>query len=220
MGGTVICGGEQHEAPTGLEVRNYLDHKEVRLFRKRKKRIRAVQHVVLHESAGGVDGFRTLAYLDSKGYGVHLCVHPGGVVTAHADLRDDVLVHGNQLNKTSVGVEVVNPYYGCRVRAPYADTLPAQWWTHQDVRRGLVGGYLLPTVAQVRALELLVPWVCELTGVPLVFPTADLDADHPRIRLWRLGAKPGPGVVAHRDFARHADGRYPLEVVRRASRVA
>ena len=47
--------------------------------------------------------------------------------------------------------------------------------------------------------------------LPMAFPTADLGPTKPRINGWDAKAKPAPGIVAHRDFASHADGRYLLE---------
>jgi len=49
--------------------------------------------------------------------------------------------------------------------------------------------------------------------------TAGLGRGHAKIKGWdaKPAAVPGPGVVAHRDFAGHADGRYLLEQLMEAS---
>jgi hypothetical protein len=90
----------------------------------------------------------------------------------------------------------------------------AVWWTwcpNKEDRR-----YVLPTNAQLEVLLVLVPWLCAVTGIPYEFPTAGLSKKKHKITGWNkppLGwtSKPGPGIVAHQDFAKHADGRYLLE---------
>jgi hypothetical protein len=50
-----------------------------------------------------------------------------------------------------------------------------------------------------------------IESIPLEFPTKDLNSRRTRIKDWKEKAKPEPGIVAHRDFASHADGRGILE---------
>jgi hypothetical protein len=122
------------------------------------------------------------------------------------------MVHANQLNNESFGIEIENPYAPSLMKnepEEFRRIQDASWWTwcpdKQDRR------YVCPTGAQIKTLTALVPWLCQLTEVPYEFPTWYLSSVQRKIKGWRTGAKPAPGVVAHRDFAKHADGRYPLE---------
>lgn len=206
-----IVDAEFIEPPEGVEVRNFVFDGEP-LF-KSKPRKKLLQHFVLHETAG-----RTAAgckkSLLHKGYGVQLVLDRKGIVTCHGDLLNDVMVHANQLNKTSIGIEIVNPYAPKIARKMNVQTIPAEWWTWCPDKKDR--RYVLPSQAQLDTLVILVPWLCNLLDIPYEFPTAGLNAKQRKIKGWKtppMGwrAKPGPGVVAHRDFASHADGRYLLE---------
>ncbi len=215
----LVVNGEQIALPAGLvdaglTATNFVSD-EVHRFDARS-RSSEVQHLVLHESVTR-DVASTVRVLDGKDYGVHLMVAPDGHVTCHNDLVADQPIHANQLNSTSVGLEVVTPYSPKWARSPFNQYIDAKWWTWvpDDAPRQ----YVLPTTAQQDALELLVPWVCSLVdSLPLSFPTADLDWRQRKIEGWKNDAEPAPGVVAHRDFASHADGRWPLEeLIRRTN---
>ncbi len=211
----IVVGGESVLAPEdllnlGISVRNFQDDGLLR-FQSKGRKLK-LRHLVIHESAGGVDGYRTVARLDKKGLGVHLVVHPNGDVSCHADLLDDRLVHCGQINRSSIGLEVINPYAPSRAKPPFGAEIPADWWTW--VPKGGRRAYLTPTNEQMRTIMLLVPWVCDLCpDLPLKFPTRHLCRQQRRIGAWNAPkpAKPDPGVVAHRDFAGHADGRWILE---------
>jgi len=223
----IIVGGVAKPIPPdlsldcGVRCRNFDLDGEWRFSRRRKFR-KSPRHIVIHESAGGVDGYATIRSLERRGYGVHLVIHSNGNITNHGDLVQDRLVHANQCNSTSIGVEVINPYYGWRRRGPYTRVMPGSWWTHRKRPRPFT--YLLPTPEQMRTLLSLVPWLCEVVpSVPYTFPTSHLGPKQRRIRGWRrnrpgddkktrgIARRPKSGIVAHRDFASHADGRYILE---------
>jgi hypothetical protein len=194
----------------GGSAANYLDDGEPAF--KAKARVRPLQHFVLHETCGNTaSGCKDT--LIRKGYGVQLILGPDGRLSCHGDLGAAVMVHANQVNPTSLGIEVVNPYAPAYARKPFGPTLQAQWWTW--VPAGGVKAYVLPTPTQLMVLKALVPWLCGALGIPVAFPTAGLGPKLRKIPGWdrRPAAVPGPGVVAHRDFANHADGRYPLEFV-------
>lgn len=215
----IIVDGERVRLPealvfAGVTATNYLDDVEPRF--RCSPRGRGPIHFVLHETCGGTaQGCKNT--LLRKGYGVQLILAPNGHLSCHGDLVRDRMVHANQLNGTSFGCEVVNPYVPSYVRdkAVWADILPAAWWTW--VPRQPDGSrdrrYVCPTRQQMEAMRLLAPWLCEVAGVPYVFPTRGLNRKQRKIDGWdrKPAARPGPGVVAHQDFAGHADGRYMLE---------
>jgi len=201
----IIANGEKCLIPYGLHSTNFIDDLEIRF--KHKIRKKPLQHIVIHETAGNyaINCKQTLA---RKGYGVHLIISRSGLISNHGDLLLDVMTHANQCNPTSIGIEVVNPYAPSLTRIAHK-TVPAEWWTWckpKNDRR-----YVLPTDAQIEALLILVPWLCTITKVPYTFPTIGLNAKQPKIKHWRLRKRPPPGIIAHRDFASHADGRYLLE---------
>lgn len=203
-----IINGEFVEGPEGLVIKNWVfDGEPLFKSRPRKKKL---QHFVLHETAGrSAAGCK--ATLQRKGYGVQLILGRDGVVSCHGDLLTDRMVHANHLNDTCIGIEVVNPYAPKIAKGMEFETIPAKWWTwcpDKNDRR-----YVLPTPEQMKALELLVPFLCEKLDIPYEFPTADLNAKKRKCNKvgWLKKRIPGPGVVAHQDFAKHADGRYLLE---------
>jgi len=201
-------------ADMGVVCKDYRTSPDVlRFLPRRRREASAVRHIVLHESAGGIDYRKTAASLNRRGLGVHVMVLPDGGLTCHADLALAVLIHANQCNATAVGIEIINPYAPGRAKPPFGATIPAEWWTW--VPAGGAREYLLPTPAQMATLARLIPWLCEACNVPLAFPTSGLGPRQTRIDGWKDRAIPPAGVVAHRDFAGHADGRWPLAEVGR-----
>jgi hypothetical protein len=194
--------------PKGMIVTNWIQDNEPKFkFKPRKKKLR---HFVLHENAGR-SAKNCKATILRKGYGVHLVLDRKGNVSQHGDLATEVMIHANQLNKTSIGIEVINPYAPILGSGLRFKTIPAQWWTwcpDKNDRR-----YVLPTAAQLKTLKVLIPFLCEKLKIPYVFPTAGLDKKHRKVPRtgWRHRRMPSSGVVAHRDFSKHSDGRYLLE---------
>lgn len=203
-----IIGADFISPPDGVVVKNFCFDGEPQF--KHKARKKPLQHFVLHETAGrSAEGCKKT--LLRKGYGVHLILARNGIVSQHLDLATDWAIHANQLNKTSIGIEIVNPYAPMLAKRMKVKYMPAQWWTwcpDKEDRR-----YVLPTPAQLSTLRIMVPFLCDKLGIPYEFPTKDLNAKKRHVdRVGILRKRiPGPGVVAHRDFAKHADGRYPLE---------
>ena len=212
----------------GVTASNYLLDEEPRF--KHRKRRGELLHFVLHETAGNTaKGCKNT--LLKKGYGAQLILSPSGHLSCHGDLLLDRMIHANQLNETSFGIEVVNPYSPIYVIDDilWSNTIDKQWWTwipninSPGVKRllkkkGWVGvprKYVTPTDEQMRAIKLLVPWLCEITGVPYRFPTKGLNKRKRKIDgiNSKPRGRPGPGVVEHRSFALHADGRYILEAL-------
>ena len=204
----VIIDSKFIDPPEGLIVKNWaFDEEPIFKHRPRKKKL---IHLVLHETAGRTASGckRTLL---KKGSGVSFIVGRDGVISQHGDPITDRMVHANQLNETSIGIEFVNPYAPKLAKGMPVKTIPAQWWTwcpdKNDKR------YVTPSPKQMKVLEIFVPWLCEQCGIPYEFPTSDLNKKKRKCDRvgWRKKRIPGPGVVAHQDFATHADGRYLLE---------
>lgn len=197
----------------GITATNYLDDGEPRFAAKGK--IKKLTHLVLHETCGNSAAGAKRTFSAGK-FAAQLILSEAGALSCHADLATDLLWHGNQLNGCAVGLEVVNPYRPEVAKAPFGPTIPAEWWTW--VPKGQARAYVLPMPIQVEAVKILVPWLCEVLGIPYQFPTAGLNAKKQQITGCRkppLGwsAKPEPGVVCHRDYGPHSDARYLLEQV-------
>lgn len=223
----VIIRGEQVPLPkalmdNGVTASNYLDDGEPRFAHVSRKH--GLVNFVLHETCGNTaDGCKDT--LLRKKFGVQLIMDPLGHISCHGDLLLDAMVHANQLNPVSIGMEIVNPYSPVYAGKLFQRTAPAEWWTWVPsmrdpvverivIKKGWTAvprQYCLPTDAQMNAIRLFVPWVCGQVCIPYVFPTRDLCAKK------RQNARPGPGVVAHRDFSTHSDGRYMLEDLIRRS---
>lgn len=186
----------------GATASNYLDDGEPHLSNG-PARTAMPKTLVLHET-GGNSANGCKATLEDRGLGVHLILDKNGHISCHADLALEICWHAGRANATSIGIEIVNPYRPEVARDPHGEIIPAQWWTW--VPKNKLRTYVTPTAAQMAVLLALVPWLCGKLFISYTFPTRDLNAKRPRID----GAVPG-GVVAHRDFASHADGRYPLE---------
>ena len=174
-----------------------------------KKRTKPPTHIVIHESVTRSRG-RCVEVLKKKDLGVHFMVDHDGQIYQHCDPLKESPTHGNQLNGSSVGIEIINPYYPHLWGDPWIVLEPAQWWTH--VPKDRESGWVAPTEKQIQACRALVVWLCEsIESIPLEFPTKDLGPRRTRVKGWKDKVKPDPGIVAHRDYASHADGRGILE---------
>jgi hypothetical protein len=206
----------------GITASNYRDDGEKQFTQYRKRSKASV--FVIHESVT-MSAAQTNRILDMKreksakkgnnngkgwDYGIHLNLAPDGHISCHADLVYHRLVQANQMNDDSFGVEVVNPYNPAFAGAPFTRVIDGPWWCWKPKNRERK--YTLPTPAQMRAIYPLCEFLADsIDGLPLEFPTADLGPRNTRIDRWKDGAKTKAGIVAHRDFASHADGRYLLE---------
>jgi hypothetical protein len=182
--------------------------------------IKKHKHLVIHENNGRLEPLKVVKYLQSVRLGYHIMIAPDGSMYQFADLSRRVS-HAKQCNSTGLGVCVLNTYSiknRGRLYGDYSDAgvIGKRWWS---------GGhrYVLPTQAQLDTAAKMVPWLCRLTGTPLEFPTIKLGPHKPKITGWNKppkgwNARPEPGVVAHRDFGSHADGRYILEHVHEANK--
>lgn len=223
----VIINGKSIPLPNsmvqmGMTASNYQDDGDHQ-FTQYRKRTR-VTAFVLHESVT-MSVPQTNRILDKKrersarkgqnngkgyDYGIHLNLAPDGHISCHADLVLHHLVHAGYMNASSFGIEVVNPYNPAFGGAPFNKVIDGPWWCWNPKKGDKV--YTLPTPAQMRVIFPLVKFLTEaIDTLPLEFPTAGLNSRNRRIEGWKDGAKTKPGIVAHRDFASHADGRYMLE---------
>lgn len=212
----IIIKGERVELPrivldAGGTAANYLDDNEPHLSNGPRSQL--LTTFVLHETSGNsATGCKDT--LRKKGLGIHLILGKDGRISNHADLASEIAWHASQCNPVSVGMEIVNPYRPELASDPHGPVIPAEWWTWVPKNEKRL--YVCPLDIQMNVILALVPWLCDKLGIPVRFPTSNLNKAKQQITGWRsppLGwnAKPGPGIVAHRDFSSHADGRYMLE---------
>ena len=209
--GVIVHGGELIEAPFQVENFHTLDIPKFKVRGKIKKH----RWLVQHENAGSINRETLYRWLQKKGYGYHFVIDPHGFITQHADTWDKI-AHGGRCNKFSLGICLLNPYYPRLVDTPKEKALfeiiPAQWWTHCNPKSDR--RYSRPTEAQIFTLRKLSQFLCRILDIPWAFPTKDFGPGKQRkIKNWRLpGIKPKEdGLIAHRDYSSHADGRYALE---------
>lgn len=200
--GALVVAGRPIEVP--FAASNYLDPSQPR-FRSRPRWDAPPTAIVVHES---VTRSRddVMKVLVQRGLGVHLVVDADGTVTQHADLADDIVIHGGNYNRSSIGIEIINPYYAdlLKPNLPWTQTIAAAW-AHK-------GRYVLPTEAQAETLARLVDWITSpgggnLTGIPRRW--MGLSAQGLRMGPMASAARPTPGIFAHHYFA-HADGAWLL----------
>lgn len=174
-----------------------------------KQRKNPPDSIVIHESVT-TSRATTIKVLDRKKYGVHFIVDGDGSISQHCDPVQDQPIHANQMNSNSIGIECVNPYYPSLMVHPWIVSEPAKWWTH--VKKGAIPEYVLPTEKQIQSIRALVVFLSEeIPTIEIKFPTEKYGPRKTRVTDWKDKAKPEPGIVAHRDFAAHADGRGILE---------
>lgn len=167
------------------------------------KRNDDIKNIVLHET-GGISSTGAINSMKKQKLGVHFIISPNGEIIPCVDPLL-MTCHAKGMNNKSVGIEVVNPYSPNKIKTDHNYSyIEAQWWTwcpdKNDKR------YVLPFPGQIHSAIKLVDYLCDEYGVKFVFPTE-------KIRKKLDPAIIGPGVVAHRDFGQHSDGRYILEKI-------
>lgn len=213
---TLIIRGERVPLPqavldAGGTAGNYRDDGEPHMAA--GARIRPLTTFVIHETGGNTEVGAERS-MQQNHLGVHLLLDVDGSISCYADLATEICWHASQCNPVSVGMEIVNEYRPEYLRDPHGPIIPAAWWTW--VPMGQAKEYVCPTDAQMAVAKVFIPWICDRLGIPAIFPTRALSARKTRIAGWQKfpkgwSAKPGPGIVAHQDFSKHADGRYILE---------
>ena len=209
----ILIDDQQIACPVDIVQPDYIPlTKDLATFKTRGE-IKQQKFITLHENAGSINRDMLYAWLQKKGYGYHIIIDPYGITTQHADLWSK-LWHGGRMNNFGIGICLLNPYYPKLVdtmeEKRLYEIIQAEWWTHCSPRK--VRLYARPTNAQLETLAKLVPFLCEWLGVPYVFPTENLNRQQRKIKNWLIPrTRPEPGVIAHRDYSRHADGRFALE---------
>ena len=153
------------------------------------ERTRAVDSIVLHESAG----LHPVSRMRKNGWGTHFVVDKHGDVSQYVDIAL-ACSHAPGMNLRAIGIEIVNPYYGPAI-IPWDESIKAPW-AHR--RHGHERRYAVPPLCQLEACWQL---VSVLTSVSLddieihrVWPGAT-DGSHEM--AFQAGVWQRPGVVAH-----------------------
>lgn len=166
------------------------------------KRNESIRNIVLHET-GGRSAQNSLISIAKRGLGVHYIIDKNGDVYFCVDPELGTS-HALGMNNRSIGIEIVNPYTpgSCGNHISEYNLIPAQWWTwtpNINDRR-----YVLPFKIQLVNCFHLLEYLTKKYNIDFVFPTITY-----RHKLKAEEVK--EGIVAHRDFGNHADGRYILE---------
>lgn len=199
----VIIDGRDLEVP-GLRVRNFRTDLSVHRFVNASRTPPIANAIVLHETVT-TSWEVTVSVLKARGLGVHFIVDPTGVVFQHADCIRDLMWHGTLFNRTSVGIECVNPYepkYLPAGGSPWGQIIDAPW---------AVGGkYVVPTAAQSESVTGLVDFLSSAEANPVAVPQfwPGFQGTH-RLAMGRIHADvtANPGIHAHMYFG-HGDGAW------------
>lgn len=201
----VIINGVSVQVPEGINCTNYVDEEDLEPTFKCKERKKKLVNFVLHETAGR-SGDQCKRTLTKRKLGVHLILDRNGDLSCHNDLAIETVSHAKGLNGRSIGIEIVNPYAPkIGYKGAKYETIPAKWWTWCPDKKDR--RYILPTKIQFEVLCKLTPWLCDQLDIPYEFPTWYFSKKKRKDFAFNIK----PGIVAHRDFGKHADGRYPLE---------
>jgi hypothetical protein len=204
-----VLNGFGAQVPCGVQIH---PDDPFKVSRKRAQIVQICYHEsvthdpdVLEDEPGEADD-ATERVLDRRGLGVHLMVGvaPDGSaqVVQHNPL-EDVLPHtGKPVNDLSVGIEIVNPYYG--PTKIWRDAIPAPW-AHK-------GTYTLPHLVQVEAAYQLTlgVWKASEAGIPgYAVPRRFWGVEGDRFALGPVKIdKNTPGVLAHHHYGGHADAAW------------
>lgn len=159
-----------------------------------------IVEIVIHEPAvrGRAATLKTLA---GKGLSVHYTIERDGSVEQHAPLDRQCAHAGSPHNRRSVGVEVINRYYGAS--AVEGEKVIDAVWAHRK-------RYIVPTPEQLEATWCVVVEVlAACPDIPRAFPGIDGDTFRWARYPWATQPTKRPGgIVAHHRWD-HADGLFP-----------
>jgi len=160
-----------------------------------------VDALVVHESVSPTKA-RTVKVLLRKNCGVHFLIDRDGVVYDMAPI-DRTVAHAGKLNRRSIGIEVVNPYYPTSIPKSWIDrpeVIPARWAHRKQ--------YTVPPDAQLRSLWGLVKYLVDTVDGVAADWVGLLDGN--RFAMARVpGAIKRGGIHAH-TYTHHADGGFPV----------
>jgi hypothetical protein len=197
----IVVHGQELEAPPGISLVSHV--RGTSSLRNCARRTPEVTEVVVHETVTQ-SAAATVAVLQQRGLGVHFIVGYDGTVYQHADLLDDETWHASEHNPMSVGIEVVNPF-----EKQYLPHLNPVWVNELDVPWAS-STYVVPTPEQSEATCLLLQWLMSPSS-GLSIPHTGVGLDGTVLRMGRLPeSELGPGIYAHRYFADHQDGSWPV----------
>lgn len=205
MDGIIIDEGEV-EAPEGLLVRNFRDP-SVHRFHNATRTPPIANAIILHETVT-TSWESTVNVLKQRGLGVHFIVDSDGKVYQHADAYTDIMWHGTLFNRTSVGIEVVNPYeprFLPKGGSAWGDAIIDAPWAAGDARK-----YVVPTPSQAEAASKLVDFLSSARANPIAVPQHWPGFQgSSRLSFGRIkaDASPNPGIHAHMYFG-HGDGAW------------
>lgn len=165
-----------------------------------------VTELVIHEPAvrGRAATLKTLA---AKGLSVHYTIERDGSVEQHAPLDRQCAHAGSPHNRRSVGLEVINRYYGAS--AVDGELVIDAVWAHRK-------RYIVPTPEQLEATwGVVVEVLAACPDIPRSFPGArPIGKPEGEVFVWgrypwlatQPTRRPG-GIVAHHRWD-HADGLF------------
>ena len=173
--------------------------------------LKDVTTFVLHETVSNT-ATKTIATLKNKrNIGIHYILSETGELFQTANWNRK-LYHASTsyLNSTSIGVEVVSPYYGKARNGPEGEYVKKTWpkfiknapWAHE-------GSYILPTPKQMEAVwKLTQKLTSPKSGLSIPLKFVGFERDNGRLVITGnqnyLKAE-GPGIYAH-SYKDHADG--------------
>ena len=178
------------------------------LASRKRRQGTTVNAVIVHQSVT-TSRKTTERVLKKRGLGVCALVEPDGTLYVYTDLGYEYTAHGNERNRTSVGLEMVNPYLPKYLRAPWTtviDLSPVAW------RRKEIEDTKAALKTAQAFIEFLVSQRFEGPGdraveIPREFPTTKSSAPCRAGRAYRGGwfDMEAGGVIAHG----HRPSRYP-----------
>jgi hypothetical protein len=212
----IVVDGKFYAPPDGIAVKNFFASSVPRFEHRTNLGARSatITAVVIHETeTSSLE--KAVTTLKGKRAGAHFIVSPDGSVTQHGDLVTDYFKHADHYNCHSVGIEVVNPYYGERLKPPWTETLKAGWVNG--------GNYIVPTPQQAESVYKLVYWLTSRSYGRLQIPRVWIGKQDNSLAMNRapvtgfreaertcLGPSKTDGILAHTNIygTTHADGAW------------
>lgn len=159
-----------------------------------------IDQIIIHEPVAGTKA-KTIRILNAKKISVHFIVDKDGTISQHLETYKAAWHAGPRHNKRSIGIEVVNAYYGDAAPDDETPEIKADW-AHR-------GWYILPTKEQLESTWKLIEYIHEeKSTIPMKFigNTSDKKFTWGRVPL-NQRLFPNPGIAAHHHYD-HADGLF------------